>query len=811
MNANPVELSVVIPAFNERHRLPATLKALRAHLDGLPVGGAWELIVVDDGSTDGTGSLIRAEARAEPRIRALHSPANHGKGHAVRTGVRASRGRLVLFTDADLATPVEELDKLLNEVNAGFGAAIGSRTGATRRHPLRELPARIGGALIRATLVPGLADTQCGFKLFDGHRARAAFEMSRIDGWGFDVEILCLFARFGWPVTEVPVRWSHQPGSKFRYRDYATILAELVRIRRLHGAVVRTDARGLLVLLGYLLAAVAVLGRLWADPEHRYLVDGGQDQNQWEWFFAVTARAVTHLDDPLFTTLQNHPDGVNLMANTVMLGLSIPLTPVTLIFGPSVTWAVVLTLGLAGTAAAWYGLIRRHLSGTRTAAAAGGAFCGFAPPMISHANAHPNFVVLLVIPLLIGRLLRLAERDRDRVLRDGTMLGLLIAYQIYLGEEALLLTATGLTVFAAAYALARPDVAHAKAGRLARGLGVSALVCLPLVAYPLTWQFFGPQSYDGLIHGPWGNDVAAITGFARQSLAGHQATPGPLDASPTEQNAFFGWPLAVLVVALLTWLRRSAVVVALGAVIGVAVLLSLGREITVYGTPTGVPGPWALMARLPLFESVVESRLAMVAVPAIGVLLAIGIDRAQGLAPDRRLRLACCLVLVQALLPITPKPLAAAERPATPPFFTAGLWKRYVEPGRSVVPVPPPDAADATALHWQVDAGLGFPITEGYFVGPFGPKRTGVYGAPQRPTSILLRRARDDDAVPAIGDDERRAAVTDLAFWRADLVVLGPHPRQNVLRQTLDGLFGPGRFEGGVWLWDVRDMRKARS
>jgi len=803
VNANPVELSVVIPAFNERRRLPATLKALRAHLDGRSAD--WELIVVDDGSTDGTGRLIRAEARAEPRIRALHSPVNRGKGHAVRTGVRASRGRLVLFTDADLATPVEELDKLLSGVDAGFGAAIGSRSGV-RRHPLRELPARIGGALIRATLVPGLADTQCGFKLFDGHRARAAFEMSRIDGWGFDVEILCLFARFGWPVTEVPVRWSHQPGSKFRHRDYAAILAELVRIRRLHGGAVRRDARGLVVLLGYLLAAIAVLGRLWADPGRRYLVDGGQDQNQWEWFFAVTARAVTHLDDPLFTTLQNHPDGVNLMANTVMLGLSIPLTPVTLLFGPSVTWALVLTLGLAGTAAAWYGLMRKRLGASRTAAAVGGAFCGFAPPMISHANAHPNFVVLLVIPLLVGRLLQLTERDR--VLRDGALLGLLAAYQIYLGEEALLLTATGLAVFAAAYALARPEVAHEKGGRLARGLGVAALVCLPLIAYPLARQFSGPQSYDGLIHGPWGNDAAAITGFARQSLAGHQAVPGPLDAGPTEQNAFFGWPLAALVVALLIWLRRSAVVLALGTVIGVAVLLSLGREITVYGTPTGVPGPWAVMARLPLYESVVESRLAMVAVPAVGVLLAIGIDHALALAPDRRLRLACCLALVQALLPITPKPLAAADRPATPPFFTAGLWKRYVGPGRSVVPVPPPDAADATALHWQVDAGLGFPITEGYFVGPFGPKRTGVYGAPQRPTSVLLRRARDDDAVPAIGDGERRAAMADLAFWRADLVVLGPHPRQNVLRQTLDGLFGPGRLEGGVWLWDVR---KARS
>ncbi|TDD30065.1 glycosyl transferase [Actinomadura sp. KC06] len=554
-----------------------------------------------------------------------------------------------------------------------------------------------------------------------------------------------------------------------------------------------------------MLAAFAVLKNLWADPTRHYLVDGGQDQAQWEWFFAVTARSVTHLDDPFFTTLQNTPDGVNLMANTVMLGVSVPLTPVTLAFGPSVTWALVLTLGLAGTAAAWYALARRHLGLSRPAAAVAGGFCGFAPPMISHANAHPNFVALFVIPLIVGRLIRLASGE-GRVMREGVFLGVLVAYQVFLGEEALLLAATGLAVFGVAYVLARPDAAMAR--RVAGGLAVAAPIAAALTAYALTRQFFGRQSYDGLLHGPAGNDVATLAAFARQSLAGHQAVPGPLDASTTEQNAFFGWPLLVLVVALAVWLRRDPAVRALGVVVVVAAVLSLGPEIIVNGRPTGVPGPWRVFSIFPLYESVLESRMTMVCVPPIGLLLAFGLDRflAEG-HPGTRVRLVGVVVLAQALVPIVPKPLPAVDRPPVPAFFTEGMWRRYVGPGRTLVPAPLPDVVRAEPLHWQIEAGFGFAVPEGYFIGPFGPRRLGGYGAPRRPTSELLRRAADDEDPPAVGGAERAAAFDDLAYWRADVVVLDRRaPRAGEVYAVVSALLGPGRSEGGVWLWDVRPI-----
>ncbi|GAA2411646.1 glycosyltransferase family 2 protein [Actinomadura vinacea] len=232
------DLSVVIPAYNEELRLGSTLDAVGRYLRASAI--RWELVVVDDGSTDGTAGLVRAAGRADRRIHLVRSSANRGKGHAVRTGVRASRGRQVLFSDADLATPIEELGRLRAVLGAGTDAAIGSRAHRAssiqvEQAAVRRLLGQAGNRLIRVLATPGIADTQCGFKLFDGAKARHAFGLATIDGWGFDVEILYLFARFGWTVEEVPVRWAHQPGSKLRPGAYPRVVRELLQLRREHG------------------------------------------------------------------------------------------------------------------------------------------------------------------------------------------------------------------------------------------------------------------------------------------------------------------------------------------------------------------------------------------------------------------------------------------------------------------------------------------------------------------------------------------------------------------------------------------------
>ncbi|MFG2194915.1 dolichyl-phosphate beta-glucosyltransferase [Streptomyces sp. NPDC048639] len=229
-----IDVTVVIPAYNEEQRLRPGIDEVCGYLR--TTVRRWELIVVDDGSTDGTAAVAAEAADAEPRIRLLRAPVNRGKGHAVRIGMRASRGRRVLFCDADGATPIEELALLHDRLDEGYAVAIGSRArpGArieARQHVLRELLGKAGNRLIQAVAVPGIRDTQCGFKLFDGDKARTAFALARTDGWGFDVEILRMFHANGWPIAEVPVRWSHRPGSKVGPFDYAKVLAEVIRVR----------------------------------------------------------------------------------------------------------------------------------------------------------------------------------------------------------------------------------------------------------------------------------------------------------------------------------------------------------------------------------------------------------------------------------------------------------------------------------------------------------------------------------------------------------------------------------------------------
>ncbi|HVV09406.1 glycosyl transferase [Amycolatopsis sp.] len=565
-----------------------------------------------------------------------------------------------------------------------------------------------------------------------------------------------------------------------------------------------------LVVLCYLLAAFVIYAGLWVNLGSGYLYNSAQDQNMWEWFFQVTAHAVWHWENPLGSTLQNYPDGVNLMANTAMLGLGIPLSPITLLFGPTATWAIALTGGLAATSAGWYWVFSRHLVRSRLGAAIGGAFCGFAPAMISHGNAHPNFAVLVLLPFIVLRLIKLAQGERP--VRDGIFLGLLLAYQVFLGEEPLLITMLGFVVFAIAYVASRPREAVKMVRPMVIGLAVGGVLALVLTIYPLWWQFFGPQSYKTLEHGSVGNDTAAFTRFATESIAGQADAAADVSMNRTEENAFFGWPLVVFMVVLTIWLWRNVVARSIAISMFVLAWLSLGLTMVVAHDDTGIPGPWALLAKLPLFDSLLESRLAMACIPAVGALLAIATDRIFQVAPSFRdkqlpLRWLWLGVLVAVLLPVAPTPLETISRPATPAFFTDGTWAQYVATG-SVVAVPLPSPGDARALNWQNRANSGFPLADGYFVGPNGPNdKRGRYGAVERPTASLLNDVRDSGNVPEITDKQRAQLVADLRYWHADVMVLAPVTNQQALQSTVELLLRtPARYVDGVWLWDVRSL-----
>ncbi|MET9603537.1 dolichyl-phosphate beta-glucosyltransferase [Streptomyces sp. NPDC006512] len=785
-----VGLSVVIPAYREEDRLAPTLEVVRKYLDAHVGGGSgdWEVLVVDDGSPDRTAAIALEAGEDEPRIRLVQSEQNRGKGSALRLGVAASLGRRVLIMDADLATPIEELAKLERALadDRGAGAAIGSRAhrdSAIERQQsvLREVLGWVGNRVIRMVAVRGIRDTQCGFKLFDGDQARAAFGAARLDGWAIDVEILQYYRRKGWPVAEVPVRWAHQDGSKVQLLDYFRTLGELMRL----------NAGGIAVAALYVLASLYLYKGLWGDLDGAILAHSLQDQNQWEWFFGITADNISHLRNPLFTDFQNMPDGVNLMGNTVMLGLSVPLTPVTLLFGPTFTLALVFTLGIAVTAWAWYRLIHRRLTDSRWAAAAGGALAAFAPPMISHANAHPNFVVLFMIPVIIDRALRLCEGRN--VVRDGLLLGLFSAYQVFLGEEPFLLAAMGMMVFAVAHGLYDRETARKAVKPLAKGLGIAMAVSVPLVAFPLYWQFFGPQSYHSVLHGEngAGNPLRALTEYSARSLFGNAETAGRLSLNTTEQNAFYGWPLLTLAAGITLWMWRRPLVRALGITALVMAVLSLGPHVEIDKFGFTIPGPWILLRHLPLLESVIESRVAMVCAPVFGMLLALALDRAAGFRA-REHRVVGYMAAAAALIPVLPLPLVTEAREPVPAFITQGLYKDHLKDGRSLVPVPLPDPRYAAALRWQSNTGFGFKLAGGYFNGPDGPDRVGIYGAKPRMLSTLLRDMRWGAVPPpAVTPEMRDEARQDLAAWKAGLVVLPEKAERTAeLSGTITALLG---------------------
>ncbi|WP_028925992.1 hypothetical protein [Pseudonocardia acaciae] len=579
----------------------------------------------------------------------------------------------------------------------------------------------------------------------------------------------------------------------------------------------RNRVLDVVIMVSYLLISIGLYRDLWRGLPVSYLVDSGEDQNLFEWFFAVQAHALAAGHPTLVSALQNHPVGVNLMANTAMPGLALPLAPLTLLAGPTATWALVLTGGLAGTAAGWYWLYSRHLVRSRWSAAVGGACCAFTPPVISHAHAHPNFTAMFLLPVIVLWLVRLrVATENGRRVKIGVLLGLLIAWQVMIGEEPLLILATGLVVYALAWAVVRPRTLLASARSLVTGLGVAAAVAIPLVGYPLWVQFTGPSSYRALRHGMAGNDLTVFGALPKQSVGGQLLSPEQVVANPTEQNAFFGWPLLVLLLVAMVWLWREVPARLATITLLVMAALSAGGHAVVNGQDTGIPGPWLLLHQLPLYESLIEARLTFACLPVIGMLLALASDRVLVRPPrpvlpgawlrwltSRRLWFAA---LVLALLPILPVRFITTTRADTPALFSSGAWRDYVRPGRAIVTVPLPDTSNAHALHWQVVAGLEFPIAEGYFVGPFGPAREGTYGAERRPTSWLLAETAISGAVPAIGPEQRAAAIDDLRYWRADAVVLAAAPNAAALRATLDQLLGPGQDRDDVVVWDVRSV-----
>lgn len=224
-------ISIIIPAYNEEKRLPATLTTVKAYL----AATSWEfteIVVVDDGSRDGTAQLA-----CEAGVRVLQNPGNRGKGYSVRHGMLEAQGDWLLFSDADLSTPIEEIEKLWRAVgNEHADAAIGSRDLDRSligvRQPLfREMGGRFFNLVIRFITGLPFHDTQCGFKLFEAAAGREIFRRQRVERFGFDVEVLYIAQHLGYRTLEIPVRWNDVAGTKVNMLGGAAAFLDPVKVR----------------------------------------------------------------------------------------------------------------------------------------------------------------------------------------------------------------------------------------------------------------------------------------------------------------------------------------------------------------------------------------------------------------------------------------------------------------------------------------------------------------------------------------------------------------------------------------------------
>ncbi|WP_433302431.1 DUF2079 domain-containing protein [Actinoplanes sp. CA-030573] len=560
-------------------------------------------------------------------------------------------------------------------------------------------------------------------------------------------------------------------------RPVPPVVGTTSRLRRSH----------FLMALASLGLAVYLTHGLWRQPYTHVIADNVGDQAFFEWVLAYGTHLLRHGGDPFFTTMMNTPLGVNLAANTSITVYAILFAPLTVLAGPQVTFVTVLTLNMAAAAFAWYLFLGKFVARNRASAALGGLFCGFAPGFVAHANGHLNWSSGWIAPVVLWALLRL--RQEGRWLRNGVVLGALLAVGFSIAAEGLFFVALAGGVFLIAWSVPRATRAEARAAlpTVLAGLGVTAVVAGVLLAYPLYMHFTGPQTFGGTGFNQrhYAEDIASYFAYSDRTIAAWAGLTNDLAPNPTEQTSFFGLPLMILVVAawLLLWRRadagRRSTLRALAVVGGVFMVLSFGPRLLIFGTETDIPLPYAILQRLPLFDSALPARFALVLVGVFGVILAMTAD----LLLDRETvphpaHTSFAAAFAFALIPLFPLPLLTTVRTPEPKFIADGTWQRYVPAGGTITSLPFATNVAADGQRWQAytmaRGGPQFRIPDGYFLGPDtgGKKEKGRIGAVPRRTDWLFLRASLYGYVAQVTNWDRAQARADFQYWGIDAVFL---------------------------------------
>lgn len=560
--------------------------------------------------------------------------------------------------------------------------------------------------------------------------------------------------------------------------------------------------------------SVFVVGGLWLvaryllDPAHRMSRGNPDDSVLMEWWFAHGAHTLTHLSNPFYSHMQGAPTGVNVASNASLLGLTLPLAPVTLWLGPHLTVILVTALSLAANAGAAYWLLSRHLVSSRAAAAIGGGFYGFAPGVIEHAQGQLHLVANFVLPFIVGYAWRLPQRP----VRNGAILGLLVVWQVFIGEALLLVTVLGTATSLAVYAVARPGDARRQLRSFTTGAATAIAVALPLLAYPLWYAQRGPQHVNAVppLTQTWSENVAAFVLHSGTSLTGSSNLSRIIGWS--EQTTWFGWPLCLALALAVVVAWRTSLPARIATITGLAfALLAFGADITIGRRHTGIPGPWALIRHLPLFKMLPPGRMAYVTIGAAALLLALLCERIASW-PVRNTRLIGYGLLAAALLPAAPMPLRWMPRAQPPHFLTDGTWRAYVHDGTTLINLPPPENYPGDGLEelaWQAQSNLSYAIPTGYslYPRPGGPTS---YNPPPRTLDVTAAAICLSRQPPTVTDTARAAALADLRYWHAAIVIVAAaQPCASTLRTYAEALLGPAQPIEDVWLWDVRSLTGA--
>jgi hypothetical protein len=474
----------------------------------------------------------------------------------------------------------------------------------------------------------------------------------------------------------------------------------------------------------YLAGAVAVTWRLWADPAGRMQAGDIQDVNLFAWFLRYSATAIGHGHLPaLVTTALNAPRGISLMWNTSFLLPGILLAPVTLLAGPQVSLTIVLTLGIAGSAASLFWVLRRW-GASISAAALGGAVYGFSPALLNSGTGHYQLVFAVLPPLIIDALLRIVT-GRGHAVRNGAWLGLLAAAQLFTGEELLVYTAVAGATLVVTVALGHPRDVPGRARGTALGLLTGAAVALLISGYPLWVQFRGPLREHSTLYGSSSNNPAYFvepSGNLLFRTPASAAFVAHFSLGLPEVLAYLGWPLIVVLVAAAVGFWRDQKVRAAAVTCAVLELCSLGGgPLLVHGFRlSGSFLPYHWLQGLPVMAQVIPGRFCLLGAGAAGAVLAFSLDRARLAVPGRRAwrRGLPAAVAVLAVLPLIPRPYQAAPVPAVPAGWQAAFTRLRLAPDARVLIVPVTLIIHTEVMRWQADTGEPGSMIGGYFLGP---------------------------------------------------------------------------------------------